>query len=132
LRTSQSKHFSTSLSLLRLLALRTNVTFFITIETHHITTLAFCNGMPVLTTTETPFLILRTSITLVALPITLVTNNLGRSIFPSRPPLIYPLLTLISRSIIRLKTTLLTLTSSLTHNLVMSFGILVINSTATH
>jgi len=109
------------------------MSFFTTIKTNYIIMLAIRNCMSLSATTETLFHIATTSITLMTFFSSPKTNNFSRSISFSRPTLvIHPLLTLIRRSVVRLTTTLLLLTPPLIHNLIMSFGVIFIDSAAIH
>jgi len=109
------------------------MSFFTTVKTNHIIMLAIRNCMSLPATTKTPFHIATTSVTLMTLFSTSETNNFSRSISFSRSLLIiHPLFTLISQSTIRLTTTLLVLTPPLIQNLIMSFGVIFINSAATY
>src|ERR1051325_10563843 len=129
--TRQSKHLPRSLSPLRLLTLRTNVTSLATIKTNHILVLAITSHMTHFTTSETSHLIL------LSLHIastnrfpTLVTNNTSKSISPTSPlPLKRFLFPLTSWNIIRFPTALLTLVPLIKHNLIVCITIFLEDST---
>jgi len=109
------------------------MSFFTTVKANYIIMLAVRNCMSLSATTELPFHIATTNVNLMTFFSILETNNFSRSIYFSRPTLvIHPLLTLISWSVVRLTTTLLLLTPSLIHYLIMSFGVIFIDSAATH
>ena len=133
LSTSQSKHLPTSLGLLRFLTLSTSMPFFITVEANNVIMLAICNLMTLLTTTVTPLHFTSTSVTLMALLSTSVTRNFSRCI-PLLNPLIigHLMLTLISRSTVRLRTTLLILTPPLLPDLLISFCIFFLKPANAH
>ena len=99
----------------------------------NVATLAFSDSVALLTASQTLLLITVASITLVAFHTTLITYNLNRSILTCRSPLImHPLFALISWGTIRLRATLLFLTSAVTHHLVMSFRVLFVDPTTAY
>jgi len=111
----------------------TSMSFFTIVKANYIIMLAIYNCMSLLTTTVTPLHITIIIVTLMTFFSTSETNNLNRSIsFLGTTLVIQTLLTLISRSAVRLTTTLLLLTLPLIDNLVMSFGVFVIDFAATH